>query len=119
RDTGEGRVVLIGSTTALRAGMGDTLYAATKAGVEHMGRNLAREWIRQGVNVNTLHPGMIPPEANEAWFASERGQAEVQAQHRRRILSPDALDDMLIYLLSDRSAQITGATLTIDDGQSL
>ncbi|HMO68933.1 MAG TPA: SDR family oxidoreductase, partial [Novosphingobium sp.] len=43
RDTGEGRVVLIGSTTALRAGMGDTLYAATKAGVEHMGRNLARE----------------------------------------------------------------------------
>jgi enoyl-[acyl-carrier-protein] reductase (NADH) len=29
------------------------------------------------------------------------------------------LDDMLIYLLSDRARQITGATFTIDDGQSL
>ena len=116
---GDGRVVLIGSTTAERAGMGDAMYAATKAGLAHLGRNLAREWIRQGINVNTLQPGMIPSEANAAWFASERGQADVLAQHRRRLLEPDALDDMLLYLLSDRSAQITGATFTIDDGQSL
>lgn len=119
RETGEGRVVLVGSITAQRAGMGDAMYAATKAGLEHLGRNLAREWVRQGINVNTLHPGMIPSEANADWFASDRGKAEVQTLHRRRLLQPDALDDMLIYLLSDRSAQITGATFTIDDGQSL
>ncbi|MBU6266910.1 MAG: SDR family oxidoreductase [Sphingomonadales bacterium] len=119
RDHQQGRVVLIGSTTALRAGMGDSLYAATKAGIEHLARNLAREWIRQGVNVNCLHPGMIPSEANAQWFASERGLENIAAQHRRRILAPDALDDMLLYLLSDRSLQVTGATFTIDDGQSL
>ncbi|MDE2404020.1 MAG: SDR family oxidoreductase [Sphingomonadales bacterium] len=119
RDHQRGRVVLIGSTTALRTGMGDSLYAATKAGIEHLARNLAREWIRQGINVNCLHPGMIPSEANADWFKTERGRDNIAAQHRRRILAPDALDDMLLYLLSDRSAQVTGATFTIDDGQSL
>lgn len=119
RDRGDGRVVLIGSITAQRTGMGDAMYAATKAGLEHLGRNLAREWIRQGINVNTLHPGMIPSQANSGWFASDRGKADIEGLHRRRLLEPDALDDMLIYLLSDRSAQVTGATFTIDDGQSL
>lgn len=119
RETGEGRVVLVGSITAHKAGMGDAMYAATKAGLEHLGRNLAREWVRQGINVNTLHPGMIPSESNADWFASDRGKAEVQSLHRRRLLQPDALDDMLVYLLSDRSAQVTGAAFTIDDGQSL
>lgn len=119
REYGKGRIVLIGSITAERAGMGDSLYAATKAGLAHLARNLAREWIRQGINVNTLQPGMIPSEANADWFASERGKADMAAQHRRRLLDADALDDMLLYLLSDRSAQVTGATFTIDDGQSL
>jgi len=117
--TEDGRIVLIGSITAERAGMGDAFYAATKAGLAHLARNLAREWIRQGINVNTLQPGIIPSDANAEWFASERGAADIAGQHRRRLLDGDALDDMLIYLLSDRSRQVTGATFTIDDGQSL
>jgi NAD(P)-dependent dehydrogenase (short-subunit alcohol dehydrogenase family) len=115
----KGRIVLIGSTTALRAGMGDSAYAATKAGIEHLGRNLAREWIRQGINVNVIHPGMIPSEANADWFASERGKANIAEQHRRRLLEEDALDPMLLYFLSDASRQVTGTHITIDDGQSL
>ena len=116
---GDGRIVLIGSITADRTGMGDTLYAATKAGIAHLARNLAREWIGQGINVNTLQPGIIPTEANAEWFATARGQADIAGLHRRRLLDSDALDDMLLYLLSDRSRQVTGATFTIDDGQSL
>ncbi|MGH1558070.1 hypothetical protein ACRAWD_10315 [Caulobacter segnis] len=38
---------------------------------------------------------------------------------RRRILDEDALDPMLVYLLSDESKGVTGADFTIDDGQSL
>lgn len=119
REKEDGRIVLIGSITAERAGMGDSMYAATKAGLAHLGRNLAGEWIRLGINVNTLQPGIIPSEANIEWYASERGQADVARQHRRRLLDTGALDDMLLYLLSDRSRQVTGATFTVDDGQSL
>lgn len=119
RESEIGRIVLIGSITADMNGTGDAAYAASKAGLAHLGRQLAREWVRQGINVNTLQPGWIPTEINAAWFATERGQADIASLHRRRLLEPHALDDMLLYLLSDRSKQVTGATFTIDDGQSL
>jgi NAD(P)-dependent dehydrogenase (short-subunit alcohol dehydrogenase family) len=119
REKENGRIVLIGSITAQQNWSGDAMYAATKAGLAHLARQFAKEWIRQGINVNTLQPGWIPTEINEEWLVSKRGQADVLAQHRRRLLDTDALDDMLLYLLSDRSRQVTGATFTIDDGQSL
>ncbi|PNU06545.1 SDR family NAD(P)-dependent oxidoreductase [Novosphingobium guangzhouense] len=114
-----GRIVLIGSITAQQNGSGDAMYAATKAALAHLGRQFAREWIRQGINVNTIQPGWIPSEINAEWFAGERGQSDIAGLHRRRLLASDALDPMLLYLLSDASAQVTGATFTIDDGQSL
>ncbi|WP_232494167.1 SDR family NAD(P)-dependent oxidoreductase [Novosphingobium kaempferiae] len=118
-ERGDGRIVLIGSITAQQNGTGDALYAASKAGLAHLGRQFAREWIRQGINVNTLQPGWIPTEINAEWFASERGRADIETLNRRRLLDTDALDPMLLYLLSNASAQVTGATFTIDDGQSL
>jgi NAD(P)-dependent dehydrogenase (short-subunit alcohol dehydrogenase family) len=119
REREDGRIVLIGSITAEQTGTGDAIYAASKAGLAQLGRQFAREWVRQGINVNTLQPGWIPTEINADWFAGERGQQDIAGLHRRRLLDSDALDDMLIYLLSDRSRQVTGATFTIDDGQSL
>lgn len=118
-ESGAGRIVLVGSITARQNGTGDAMYAATKAGLAHLGRQLAREWVRQGINVNTLEPGWIPSEINAQWFASERGRDDIARLHRRRLLASDALDPMLLYLLSDASVQVTGATFTIDDGQSL
>ena len=118
-DTGGGRIVLIGSITALQNKSGDAAYAATKAGLAHLGRQFAREWVKLGINVNTIQPGYLATEANADWFAGERGRAEIAAMHRGRLLEPDALDDMLLYLLSDRSSQVTGAVFTIDDGASL
>lgn len=114
-----GRVVLIGSISAEKSGMGDSLYAATKIGVAHLGRNLAREWIRLGINVNTVQPGFILSETNADWFASERGKANIASFHRRRLLDVDAFDQMVIYLLSQQSRHVTGGTFTIDDGESL
>ncbi|MFC0685774.1 SDR family NAD(P)-dependent oxidoreductase [Novosphingobium clariflavum] len=114
-----GRVVLIGSITARQSGTGDAMYAASKAGLAHLGRQLPREWVRQGINVNTLQPGWIATEINADWFAGARGQADIAGLHRRRLLSAEALTPMLLYLLSDACAQVTGATFTIDDGQSL
>lgn len=115
----DGRIVLIGSITAEQTGTGDAIYAATKAGIAHLTRQMAREWVRQGINVNTLQPGWISTEINAEWFATARGKTDIAGLHRRRLLEPSALDDMLLYLLSDRSRQVTGATFTIDDGQSL
>lgn len=119
REKENGRVVLIGSITAEMTGQGDAAYAATKAGVAHLGRQFAREWVRQGINVNTIQPGYIRTELSGDWFDSEGGKAQIAGWHRRRLMDIDALDDLILYLCSDASRYVNGATITLDDGQSL
>jgi NAD(P)-dependent dehydrogenase (short-subunit alcohol dehydrogenase family) len=116
---GRGRVVLIGSITAEMTGQGDAAYAATKAGVTHLGRQFAREWVRQGINVNTIQPGYIRTEIGGDWFDTDGGKAQIAAFHRKRLCPIDALDAPLMFLASDASVHVTGATLTVDDGQVL
>ena len=119
RESEQGRIILIGSITAEMTNQGDAAYAASKAAVAHLGRQFAREWVRQGINVNTIQPGYIQTELTGGWFDSEGGKSQIAGWHRRRIMDIDALDDAVIFLSSDRSRYVTGATLTIDDGQSL
>jgi NAD(P)-dependent dehydrogenase (short-subunit alcohol dehydrogenase family) len=116
---GRGRVVLIGSITAELTGQGDAAYAATKAGVAHLGHQFAREWVRQGINVNTIQPGYIRTEIDGDWFDSEGGKAQIAAFHRKRMCPIEALDAPLLLFASDASAHITGSVLTVDDGQVL
>ena len=119
RDSERGRIVLIGSITAEMTGNGETAYAAIKAGVAHLGRQFAREWVRQGINVNTVQPGYVETEIQGDWFETAGGQAHLNSFHRRRLTPIGALDAPLLLLASDASKHITGATLTVDDGQVL
>ena len=119
RECGRGRIVIIGSITAQLTGQGDAAYAASKAGVAHLGRQLAREWVRQGINVNVVQPGYVRTELVGDWFDSEGGKTQIASWHRRRIMDIDALDDIVGYLCSDASAYVTGSVITLDDGQSL
>ncbi len=114
-----GRVVLIGSITAEMTGQGDAAYAASKAAVAHLGRQFAREWVRKGINVNTVQPGYIRTEINGDWFDTDGGKAQISSWHRQRLLEIDALDDIILYLCSEASRHVTGSTITIDDGQAL
>lgn len=119
RESGRGRILMVGSITAHMTGQGESIYAASKAAVAHLGRNLAREWVRQGINVNVIQPGYILTELAEDWFATEGGEAQIAGFHRRRLQPVESLDPMALYLCSDASAQMTGAVITLDDGQSL
>jgi NAD(P)-dependent dehydrogenase (short-subunit alcohol dehydrogenase family) len=119
KDYERGRIVLIGSITAELTGNGETAYAAIKAGVAHLGRQFAREWVRQGINVNTVQPGYVETEIQGDWFATAAGRAHLNSFHRRRLTPIGALDAPVLFLASDASRHVTGATLTIDDGQVL
>ncbi len=119
REHEAGRVVFIGSISAEQNHTGDAAYAASKAGIAHLARQFAKEWARQGINVNTVQPGWVHTPINDAWYRSPASESAIAALPRRRMLEPSALDDMVLYLCSDRSRQVTGATFTIDDGQVL
>ncbi len=114
-----GRITIIGSITSRLTGEGDSAYAASKAGVTHLGRNLAREWVRQGVNVNTIHPGYIATEIQGDWYQTEGGRRQIAGFHRRRLQDMSSLDSMMLYLSSDVSQAMTGSDITVDDGQCL
>ncbi|MEJ6595013.1 SDR family NAD(P)-dependent oxidoreductase [Parasphingorhabdus sp.] len=119
RDKENGRIVIIGSITSRLTGEGDSAYAASKAGATHLGRNLAREWVRMGVNVNTIHPGYIPTEIQGDWYETAGGEAQIASFHRRRLQDIESLDPMMLYFASDASRMVTGSDIIVDDGQSL
>lgn len=119
RENGVGRIVLIGSITAEMTGQGDTIYCASKVAVAHLGRNLAKEWVRLGINVNVMQPGYIQTELAKDWFSSEGGKAQIAGFNRRRLQPVNSLDAPLLYLCSNASAHTTGAIFTVDDGQLL
>lgn len=114
-----GRIILIGSVAAHMSTSVDAAYGATKAAVAHLGRNLAREWARKGVNVNIIQPGYVETEINQGGMELEVGKHFIAATPRGRVVQIEAFDGMILYLASDLSAQMTGAVIDIDDGQSL
>lgn len=119
RERGHGRIVIVSSITANTVEPGLAAYSASKAAVQQMGKVLARDWVRQGINVNSICPGYVRTEINSDWFDTEPGQKQIAKFHRRRLMPEDSLDAMLLYLASDASAAITGSSFTLDDGQSL
>ena len=119
KETGRGRVMIVSSITAQSVEPGLSLYSASKAAVLQMGKVLARDWANRGINVNVLCPGYIETDINADWFATEGGRKQVQRWPRRRLMEPEALDSMLLYLSSDESRFTTGSVFTVDDGQTI
>jgi NAD(P)-dependent dehydrogenase (short-subunit alcohol dehydrogenase family) len=119
RENPRGRIVLVSSIGAHTVLPGLATYCATKAAVAMLGKSLAREWARQGINVNIICPGFIETELNEDWFHREGGQKQIQSFPRKRLMIEQDLDATLLYLGSDAARAVTGTVLTIDDGQSL
>ena len=114
-----GRIVIVSSITATHVSPGLAIYSASKAAVLQMGKVLARDWARLGINVNMILPGYIQTELNDDFFGSEAGERFVARFPRRRLMAADDIMPMLAYLASDASRAITGAAFTLDDGQSL
>jgi len=56
---------------------------------------------------------------NDAIWETSAGQSLLDGFARRRVMDESALDPMVLYLVSDASAQTTGSIFTIDDGQTL
>lgn len=112
-----GRVLMIGSLGGLRTLPGLTVYCMSKAAVVMLGRGLAKEWARHGINVNTLCPGFFETEINEDWFHTEAGKKQIAQFPRRRLMSTEDVLGAAMYLLSDAARATTGTSLIVDDAQ--
>jgi NAD(P)-dependent dehydrogenase (short-subunit alcohol dehydrogenase family) len=93
-------------------------YAASKAGVVALTRELAWQWGRRGVRVNAIAPSFFPS-ATSGWLKDPDQVAWIETNTALgRIPRAEELDGPLMFLASDAASYVTGQTLYIDGGWS-
>lgn len=110
-----GRVVTIGSNTAVRTGsQGSSVYAMTKAAVATMVKGIALDLAPRQITVNNVQPGPTETDMTAAMVARLREVIPVG-----RMGQPDEIAALVSYLAGPEAGYITGASLTIDGGYVL
>lgn len=117
-----GSIVMIASMSGTIANRGLLCapYNASKAGVIQLGRNLASEWGKYGIRVNTISPGYIVTSMVEALFEQypERREDWPTQNMLGRLSKPEDYKGAAVYLISDASSFMTGTDLRIDGGHA-
>jgi NAD(P)-dependent dehydrogenase (short-subunit alcohol dehydrogenase family) len=112
-ENGGGVIINTTSIGGINAGSGVMAYRASKAAVIHFTRSIAIELARHGIRVNCVAPAHIPTAIN----ASMDQAAIVRAmQPLQRVGSPTDVANAMLYLASERAAQVTGIVLPVDGG---
>jgi acetoacetyl-CoA reductase len=116
RDRKFGRIINISSINGQKGQMGQSNYAASKAGDIGFTKTLAQEGAKAGITVNAICPGYIGTEMVRA--VPEKVLETIVAQiPAGRLGEPDEIARCVVFLASDDAGFITGSTLTANGGQ--
>jgi len=126
---GKGAIVNISSANAFLPDPAVMDYSAAKAALANFSKSLSKEVGPHGIRVNTISPG---PVATDLWLGDHGVAAtvsratgakarDVQSQAAQQTVTgrfsrPEEIADLVLILASDRTANVTGADITIDGG---
>ncbi|MGJ7457015.1 3-oxoacyl-ACP reductase FabG [Halomonas sp. MA07-2] len=113
-----GRIVNISSVVATMGNMGQTNYAAAKAGMEGFTRALAREVASRAITVNSVAPGFIATEMTEA-LPEEQHKMLLGQIPLARLGQPEEIAAAVGFLTGETASYITGETLHVNGGMNM
>ena len=116
RGRGAGRIINISSINGQKGQLGQVNYSAAKAGMIGFTKALALESARKGITVNAICPGYIKTEMTDA-MESAVLESIVSQIPVGRMGTPVEIAALVEFLLCEKAAYMTGATLSINGGQ--
>ena len=117
-ERGFGRVVNVGSVTAVLGSPVEVGYGAAKAGLLGMTRSLARAVARKGITVNLVVPGVYETDMTRSMRPDAQEAIRVMIPLGRRG-DPGELAHAVAFLVDDRAGYVTGSVVTADGGLSM
>ncbi len=117
RQRGFGRIVNISSINGQKGQVGQTNYTASKSGDIGFTKSLAQENAGKGITVNTVCPGYIATDMVKVVPIEVLEKSVLPHIPVRRLGEPEEVARCVVFLVSEESGFITGATLTVNGGQ--
>lgn len=116
RNRGFGRIINISSINGVKGQLGQTNYAAAKAGIIGFSKSLAQENAAKGITVNTVCPGYVATEMTKV-MDGEILNKIISTIPAGRMAEPEEIGEVVTYLSSDAASYINGSTIHINGGQ--
>jgi acetoacetyl-CoA reductase len=118
RESGYGRIVNISSIIGQSGNVGQTNYAAAKAGMIGFTKSLALETARHDITVNVVCPGFVATEMIEA-MSDESRKKVLQRIPKQRFGTPDEIARTVAFLAEPEAGFITGQQINVNGGMYL
>ncbi|QEE45864.1 SDR family oxidoreductase [Rhizobium sp. WL3] len=115
---GRGSIVNIASMSGVivNRGLNQCHYNASKAGVIHMSKSMAMEWVERGVRVNTISPGYTATPMNTRPEMVHQTKLFEEQTPMQRMANVDEMVGPAVFLLSGAASFVTGVDLLVDGG---
>ena len=120
RSLAAGKIICMSSVHEVIPWAGHANYAASKGGISMFMKTIAQEYAPKKIRINSIAPGAIKTEINkEAWNTPEAEQKLLKLIPYGRVGVVEDIGKAAVWLASDDSDYVTGATLFIDGGMTL
>ena len=123
---GGGRIINIGGMAARSASSLTNSNGVTNSAVSNIAKNLSDQVAKDGILVNCIHPGttrtprqtmMLERQAKDGNISMDEAERRAVAQIPiGRMVEPEDIADLVLFLVSDRAGAITGQTIAVEGG---